>query len=244
MVAPLPVPVSILMRAALTTISQIVMIQILKMPEKKTSSIRFTRRGKVTTNVLACIIALTQFTVPASFQMRTSKAMLALEVLPLITITRIDRNALGHSIGANHPLNAAITGITIKHMSGAMPLWIAIPTEAAHMATVMVVTDTSPILLTRGAGRMIGHSKIPPATAHITVILPTTAAHPPEDTPPFEGMNMTTYPHLITNSDRQARGNRAVPSTGTVCSLGIFWMAHLHFHQTRWRSLASQATNG
>ena len=103
-----------------------------------------------------------------------------------------------------------------------MPLWVATLAEAAPMVTVILVTDTSPILFKIEVGRMIGHLKIPLAMENTTVILHMTAAYLPEDTPPVEGMNMRVRRHLITSSNRQAGEKRTVPSTGTVHSLGIF----------------------
>ena len=111
--------------------------------------------------------------------MHAPQAMLVLVVLPR---TIIPTTALGHSIGANCPLNAAVPGITITIISGTIPLRIATLTEAAPIVTGIIVTDTSPILLGRGAGRRI--MKQP------TVFFLMTTARLSEGIPPVEGMNM------------------------------------------------------
>ena len=157
--------------------------------------------------------------------MLASLAMLALAILPRkITPT----TALGYSIGANHPLTAAVLGITITIVRSEMLLRILTLKEAAPIVTAIMMTDTKPILFGKGAGQRSMKQPV--------VIFLMNAVHLSEGIPPVEGMNTRVRSQWIISSNRPAEEKRAKPLTGTVHSLGIFLMAHRYCHRPRWKS--------
>ena len=196
------------MLAVLTTIPTIVMTQILKMPVKKISNVRFGVQGQACSGTIQCLMELMPLRVPASYPMHESPRTLSLVILFCLTVANVVTSNLATSIDTIHLLITITTVVNtvmamMPMLDSILPL-TPVPTVADTVVTVFKMRGAVAIMIIGIAAMMGGMTTGPLTTATergTTVIFTMTIGVPlPGDTTSVDDRSMEIlHPHMNCN---------------------------------------------